>query len=402
MTRVEIQDISIRYGTEWVVNDASLEIDPGEIFFLLGPSGCGKTTLLRTIAGLKRPAMGEILFNGRPMNVVPTHERNVGFVFQNYALWPHMNVYENISYGLITRGVSKDEIRARITPIMSMLGIDGLENRAPGELSGGQQQRVAVARAVVIEPDVLLMDEPLSNLDARLRAEMRRDLKDVIRRLGLTTIYVTHDQHEALSMGDRIALMQDGRIEQIGPPKELYVYPETEFAATFIGEANVLEATATGRTDLGFNAKTAAGVIEVARGGQHKRGTDVRLIIRPEDIEIGSGLQRDNIMGGRVADIEFGGGFDEVLVELRAGVMLRGIRKVAIGDPLKLGQTVEIGFDAEAVKPFLVPSEIEDNEDVVDEANNEQVMPKDNPDTESNDTTEDSDAASNDKDEDVK
>ena len=351
MIRVEIQDISVRYGALWAVRDVTAEIEPGEIFFLLGPSGCGKTTLLRAVAGLSRPAMGEILFNGRPMNTVPVHERKIGFVFQNYALWPHLTVAENVAYGLETRKVDAEAQKPRVATALSMLGLTGLEGRYPGELSGGQQQRVAVARAIVVEPDVLLMDEPLSNLDARLRAEMRRELKGLVRRLGVTTIYVTHDQREALSMADRVAVMKDGRLVQCAPPRVLYESPADEFVASFVGEANALDVEVTDVADDSVEVHHALGTMRAAKGAaQFARGDAARLLVRPEDVLIGSGLQGDTILTGKVVDISFAGGTEEVTVELPGTVRVRATRALGGADPLEPGETVEVAFTADRAR----------------------------------------------------
>ncbi len=355
MTRVEIQYISVRYGALWAVRDVSVDIEPGELFFLLGPSGCGKTTLLRAVAGLTRPAMGEVLFNGRPMVTVPAHERNVGFVFQNYALWPHLTVAENVAYGLVTRKLEKEVIDSRVEAALSMLGLSGLEDRSPAKLSGGQQQRVAVARAVVIEPDVLLMDEPLSNLDAQLRAEMRRELKALIRRLGVTTIYVTHDQREALSMADRVAVMREGRVVQCAAPGELYSSPASEFVASFVGEANAIEGTVIGLADDGFKVKTAAGVLRGVAAGTFRQGDPVRVLVRPEDVTVGAGIDYDdgdNLLRGSVVDVAFLGGFEEVLVDLGHGLRIRALRARAGAQAFDLGEGVEVAFAVERAKVF--------------------------------------------------
>ncbi len=355
MKRVEIQDISVRYGAHWAVRDVTLDIEPGEMFFLLGPSGCGKTTLLRAVAGLSRPAMGEILVDGRPMNTVPPHERGIGFVFQNYALWPHMTVEENVAYGLVARKVEREAIVSRVETALAMLGLGGLGERHPGELSGGQQQRVAVARAIVIEPDVLLMDEPLSNLDARLRSEMRRELKALIRRLGVTTIYVTHDQREALSMADRVAVMRDGGVVQCDAPGELYSDPATEFVASFVGEANTIEGEVAGLADGGFKVKTAAGVLKGVAAGTFRQGDPVRVLVRPENVTVGAGIDYDdgdNLLRGTIMDIAFLGGFEEVLVDLGRGLRIRSLRARAGATAFELGEGVEVAFAAERAKVF--------------------------------------------------
>jgi len=356
VVRVEIQSIAVRYGTFWAVKEVSLEIEPGEIFFLLGPSGCGKTTLLRAVAGLSRPAMGEVLFNGRPMNTVPVHEKNVGFVFQNYALWPHLTVAENVAYGLTTRGVDKESQKSRVATALSMLSLSGLEERYPGELSGGQQQRVAVARAVVVEPDVLLMDEPLSNLDARLRAEMRTELKALIRRLGVTTIYVTHDQREALSMADRVAVMRDGAIVQCASPRALYDEPANEFVASFVGETNVFEGEVKRVDDDIVEVKTPFEVLKATKGSlEVAKGDAVHVLVRPEDIAVGAALQGSNIVGGRVTDIAFAGGIEEVFVEVQGAVRVHVMRSLKDAETLELGETVEVAFDADRARLFKSP-----------------------------------------------
>lgn len=363
MVRVEIQGLSCRYGDVWAVRDVSLEVEPGEIFFLLGPSGCGKTTLLRAVAGLVKPAAGEVLFNSHPMGTVPAHKRNIGFVFQNYALWPHMTVAENVEYGLVTRRVGRSARASRVEAALKMLDLTGLEERHPGELSGGQQQRVAVARAVVIEPDVLLMDEPLSNLDARLRAEMRRELKALVRRLGVTTIYVTHDQREALSMADRIAVMREGSIVQHAPPRVLYTTPESEFVASFVGEANILDgevvqvvAERYGDYDEHYEVVTSSARFMVAAAGEFKKGDKVKLLIRPEDLLVGpAGSATENALEGRIVDEAYLGGIEEIVVELPGATRLRVVR-IASGDEghIELGDTVELSVPASQIRLFKV------------------------------------------------
>ena len=230
-----------RYGDFQAVNGISLTIQPGEFFTLLGPSGCGKTTLLRMIAGFNTVDGGTISFDDRVINSVPAHKRDIGMVFQNYAIFPHLNVSENVAYGLKARKVPNAEIGPRVQEALKMVQIDHLATRKPNELSGGQQQRVALARAFVIEPSVLLMDEPLSNLDAKLRVQMRTTIKKLQRRLGITTVYVTHDQEEALAISDRIAVMKDGNIMQVGSPEEIYRKPANPFVANFIGVSNFMD-----------------------------------------------------------------------------------------------------------------------------------------------------------------
>src|SRR6059058_5957216 len=247
--RVSIRNLIKRFGKTAVLQDISLEIASQELFFLLGPSGCGKTTLLRLIAGFYQPDAGQLFFGDKPMSGVPPHRRNAGMVFQNYALWPHLTVAENVAYGLEVRAVSASEKKQRVAEALGIVQMEKYADRAPNELSGGQQQRVALARALVIKPDVLLLDEPLSNLDARLRLEMREEIRRIHAQTKITTIYVTHDQKEALSLADRIAVMRQGQIEQIGAPRSLYRAPANRFVADFIGETNWLPAEVLGQSD---------------------------------------------------------------------------------------------------------------------------------------------------------
>ena len=242
MSHAVIIDKAVKtYGDFTAVNGISLTINQGEFFTLLGPSGCGKTTLLRMIAGFNTVDGGEIRFDDQVINNLPAHKRDIGMVFQNYAIFPHLNVADNVAYGLKARHVAKNEIPPRVEEALKMVQIDQLKKRQPNELSGGQQQRVALARAFVIEPGVLLMDEPLSNLDAKLRVQMRTTIKKLQRRLGITTIYVTHDQEEALAISDRIAVMNQGNIMQIGTPEEIYRKPANPFVANFIGVSNFID-----------------------------------------------------------------------------------------------------------------------------------------------------------------
>jgi len=242
MAEVRLTDIVKRFGTFTAVHRMSLDIPEGSFVTLLGPSGCGKTTTLRMIAGLLDPTEGEIAIKGRRINDVPIHKRNLGLVFQNYALFPHKTVAENVGFGLRYRKVSRVEMERRVHEALELVQLPHLAHRYPAALSGGQQQRIALARAIVIEPDVLLLDEPLSALDANLRENMRVELKNIQKRIGVTSVFVTHDQSEALAMSDQIIVMSDGRIEQVGPPEEVYNTPASEFVARFLGAANILPA----------------------------------------------------------------------------------------------------------------------------------------------------------------
>ncbi|WP_258083871.1 ABC transporter ATP-binding protein [Thermococcus thermotolerans] len=245
MVEVRLEGITKRFGDFEAVKDLTLTIKDGEFLVLLGPSGCGKTTTLRMISGLETPSEGKIYFGDRDVTYLPPKDRNISMVFQSYAVWPHMKVFENIAFPLRVKKYPEDEIKRRVKWAAELLQIEELLDRYPGQLSGGQRQRVAVARAIVVEPDVLLMDEPLSNLDAKLRVAMRAEIKKLQTKLKVTTIYVTHDQVEAMTMGDRIAVMNQGRLLQIGPPTEVYLKPNSVFVGTFIGapEMNLLDAT---------------------------------------------------------------------------------------------------------------------------------------------------------------
>ena len=245
MSAVTLKDIVKRFGTLTAVHRTTLEIPEGAFLTLLGPSGCGKTTNLRMIAGLLDPTEGEILIGGKRVNDVPIHKRNLGLVFQNYALFPHKTVSENVAFGLKYRDIPKSEIPGKVQAALDLVQLPHMGDRYPKELSGGQQQRIALARAIVIEPDVLLLDEPLSALDANLREDMRVELKRIQERIGVTTVFVTHDQSEALAMSDLIVVMSEGRVEQVGKPEEVYNTPASEFVANFLGASNILSAKCT-------------------------------------------------------------------------------------------------------------------------------------------------------------
>src|SRR5699024_2017263 len=237
---VELRDVAKRYGDFTALQRSDLSVPEGSFVTFVGPSGCGKTTTLRMIAGLAAPSEGDILIRGRRINDVPIHQRNLGLVFQNYALFPHKSVFDNIAFGLKYRKVAKGDITRRVREALELVRLPKVEDRLPSQLSGGQQQRIALARAIVIEPDVLLLDEPLSALDANLREEMRVELKHIQRELGIATIFVTHDQSEALALSDKVVVMNQGSIEQTGTPEEVYNDPTTEFVAAFLGHSNIL------------------------------------------------------------------------------------------------------------------------------------------------------------------
>ena len=277
---IEIDNVTKAYQNTVVIEGLSATIQPGEFFTLLGPSGCGKTTLLRMIIGFNSIEAGEIRVDGKRINDIPTNKRNMGMVFQNYAVFPHMDVRDNVAYGLKNRGVGKTERYERVDEILRLVKIDQYANRMPAQLSGGQQQRVALARAIVIQPDVLLMDEPLSNLDAKLRVEMRNVIKRIQHEVGITTVYVTPDQEEALAISDRIAVMNGGVIQQIGTPKFIYQRPANEFVSGFIGLSNFVDASyKDGVIDFGNFYRVPLKLSDAA-------GSEVRAAIRPEEFII--------------------------------------------------------------------------------------------------------------------
>ena len=278
---IHVDNVTKAYGKNIVIQGLSAEIRPGEFFTLLGPSGCGKTTLLRMIIGFNTIEGGEIRVNDKVINNIPTNKRNMGMVFQNYAVFPHMSVRDNVAYGLKTRRVPRAERYKKADEILKLVRIDQYADRMPAQLSGGQQQRVALARAIVIEPEVLLMDEPLSNLDAKLRVEMRNVIKQIQHQIGITTVYVTHDQEEALAISDRIAVMNDGVIQQIGTPKHIYQRPANEFVSTFIGLSNLLDADCRDNT-LVFGDQYRVPVKTLREGASGK----VHVAVRPEEFVI--------------------------------------------------------------------------------------------------------------------
>lgn len=291
--KVRLEAIRKSYGKTIALQNIGLEIEEGEFFFLLGPSGCGKTTLLRLLAGFEEADSGRILFDGREMKGVPPEKRNSGMVFQNYALWPHMTVGENVAFGLEVRGVSSKECLSRVQEALDLVHLGEYIGRRPVQLSGGQQQRVALARALVIRPELVLLDEPLSNLDARLRLEMRSEIRSLIKDLGHTAVYVTHDQKEALAMADRCAILRDGNIEQIGTPKELYCQPANRFTAEFLGETNFLAAQVLEKeSGSGLYLLKLKDLDLTWRGASNQPLTgsqQVLVSIRPEAIRISEG-----------------------------------------------------------------------------------------------------------------
>ncbi len=347
---VKFEGIYKRYGKVVAVEKMDLEIAEGSLVTLLGPSGCGKTTLLRMIAGLEEPTAGNIYVKGKRINDVPIHRRNLGMIFQNYALFPHKTIFENVAFGLKYRDVSKTEIRSRVTRALEMVRLPGVENRYPSQLSGGQQQRIALARAIVIEPDVLLMDEPLSALDENLREEMRQEIENLQQMIGVTTIFVTHDQREALSMSDKIVVMSAGRKLQEGPPEEVYNAPVNHFVADFLGHSNFIEgrtcASASGRVRVRLES---GGEILAASDRTWPDDTPVEIVVRAQKIDImpaGATPPTDevNTFAGTVAAISYMGGEVRYFVDLEAGFQLQVIH-MAREEILRKGRRVALCID---------------------------------------------------------
>lgn len=285
-TPIELVGLSKWFGKTRAVDDVSLTIEGGKLFFLLGPSGCGKTTLLRLIAGFMEPTKGSIRFGARDVTRLPPNKRNAGMVFQSYALWPHMSVHENVEFGLKSRKVPRVERRARVDRALDAVQMLDKAERKPTQLSGGQQQRVALARALVVEPDVLLLDEPLSNLDAKLRNELREEIRRICRATDVTAVYVTHDQKEALSMADGMAVMSSGKIMQVGGPRELYERPRDRFVADFMGATNMFEGTIAERNGSGVVVRTGVGALRVAASGNPPTTGVVHCMVRPESVRL--------------------------------------------------------------------------------------------------------------------
>src|ERR1700704_1784615 len=282
---IEVTNVAKRYGASLAVSDVSFGVEQGHVLSLLGPSGCGKTTVMRMIAGLIAPSAGSIAIKGKPVNQIPVHKRNVGMLFQNYALFPHLDVAHNIAFGLEMRKVAKAEALRRAQAALAMVRLDAFGTRYPHQLSGGQQRRFALARARVIEPSVLLLDEPFGALDKKLRENMQIEMRQLQRRLGITTLMVTHDQDEALTLSDRIAVMYAGRIEQLGTPTEIYERPVSRFVASFIGTSNFFRGRVTGRNGGSYLVESNDGV-KLALNGTPPKEPDVTVALRPEGIQL--------------------------------------------------------------------------------------------------------------------
>lgn len=346
---IKINHALKKYNDFVAIPDLSLEINPGEFFTLLGPSGCGKTTLLRMIAGFNSIEGGEFYFGDRLINNLDPAKRNIGMVFQNYAIFPHLTVRKNVAFGLQNRKLPKEEIKEKTDKFMELMKISDYANRLPEKLSGGQQQRVALARALAIEPDVLLMDEPLSNLDAKLRVEMREVIKEIQNRLGITTVYVTHDQEEAMAISDRIAVMNGGVIQQIGTPKALYQRPSNKFVATFIGRSNILPATIKGNNTLVFENGYEVVMNNLVSAVD---GQKVCVSVRPEEFVIQGESASSNGLKGKVLYSTFLGLNTHYVVEVENGLRAEIIQESQIDDIIKNGTVINLVMKAEKINVF--------------------------------------------------
>ena len=358
MARIEVRGVVKRFGRTVALRGVDLEVRDGEFFAILGPSGCGKTTLLRVIAGFEIPDEGRIIFDGEDVTTLPPDKRGTVMVFQNWALWPHMTVYENIAFGLKLRKLPREEIDRRVKWVLELLGLRGLENRYPGQLSGGQQQRVALARALAVQPRVLLLDEPLSNLDAKLRLKLRGELKSLQRRLGITMVYVTHDQEEAMSLADRIALMRDGMIEQVGTPEELYRRPGTLFTAVFLGRTSLLLGRVEDANSDTVAVRIGEEVIEAVNHGLG-RGDEAAVAVKAEGARLSAPPRgRYTRIRGEVAVSMYLGAFNELRLRIpgsRHEVMLDLPPDI---EPPELGTIVEAYVPLENIHAFPVDEKV--------------------------------------------
>ena len=364
MTVLEISHVTKRFGDFVAVNDVSLSVDKGRILSLLGPSGCGKTTTLRIVSGFETPDEGSILISGKDVKGKRPYERNVGLLFQDYALFPHMSVFQNVSYGLKNRGYEKKRIPARVNEMLELVKLTGFDNRRPAQLSGGQQQRVALARALAINPEVVLLDEPLSALDAKLRQELRIELKEILSAVGATTIVVTHDQEEAMSLGDSVIVMSEGRIMQQGRPTEIYADPKTKFVAEFIGRSNWFTGRLGGAVTEGVREFTTAEghrLLVPRPDGPASGSGGYEICIRPERIAIDTGesgkvaIGPVNRLSGTVRDIAHLGADIHLVIEVEGGRRIT-MTEHYLGQPLEqAGEEIDLIFRPEDC--IIVPAD---------------------------------------------
>jgi putative spermidine/putrescine transport system ATP-binding protein len=346
MADVVMQELRRTYGAVIALDRVDVQIPSGELLALLGPSGCGKTTALRLVAGFERPTVGRVLIGGRDVTAVPASRRAVGMVFQAYSLFPTMTALRNVEFGLRVRRVAASERRRRARELLELVGLAEAADRYPHQLSGGMQQRVALARALAIEPRVLLLDEPLSALDAKVRVQLRDEIRRLQSELGITTIYVTHDQEEALSVSDRVAVMKEGRIEQIGPPATIYSEPETPFVAEFIGTVNRIEAVvADGNGTVGVGDR----FFRLPAASGRRAGERVLVLVRPETVSVGDSLNGSSVrIEGALSTSTFLGATTRMRIATPLGELAADIRSA--GSPLPAGSPMTIGFEPESAR----------------------------------------------------
>lgn len=343
---IELVNVSKQFGTVAAVDDVSFSIEKGEFFSLLGPSGCGKTTLLRLLSGFERPTKGEVYIDGKRMTDTPPYMRPTNLVFQQLSLFPHMNVFKNIAFGLEMKGVTKPKIRKSVREMLSLVQLEGFEDRSIRQLSGGQQQRVAIARALVNKPTVVLLDEPLGSLDLKLRNQMQLELKRIQEEVGTTFVYVTHDQGEAITMSDSIAVMCNGRIQQIGKSDDIYENPKTKFVASFIGETNLIKAEVRKFRDNNCEVSAKDLILKVRTDQPVQKGQEVYISLRPEKIQLAEKLdQLDNILDAKVTNIIYQGLMSLYTVEIENCLKLSVIlQNIEIRKELQRGSMVQVGW----------------------------------------------------------
>ncbi|HEX8737726.1 MAG TPA: ABC transporter ATP-binding protein [Pyrinomonadaceae bacterium] len=358
---VSVQSVSKSFGATMVLEDINFDVDEGETVVLLGASGSGKTTILRVIAGLEKPDSGRVILHGKDVTELPARERGVGVIFQSYALFPKMNVEQNIGYGLRLRRRPKSEIKETIDGLIELIGLEEHRRKHPSQLSGGQQQRVAIARALAYKPEVLLFDEPFGALDAQIRTRLRREIRALLKKINVPSIFITHDQEEALELGDRIAVLNAGRLEQIGTPYEVYNQPATEYVATFVGAANLLLGVVRGRQ---FEVENVS--LEIEDQTNFRDGQSVKVVFRPEDVFLRKPenltQHYQKLSEGTVEEINFVGAFERVVVRLdlstRQPIIVTRPKTETTAFPLRIGQHVTIGLVRFRILPnFTLASE---------------------------------------------
>jgi putative spermidine/putrescine transport system ATP-binding protein len=372
MSYLVLTDVQKRFGEFVAVESFNLAAERGEFVSFLGPSGCGKTTTLRMIAGFEQPTTGRITIDGRDVTYVAPNQRNVGMVFQSYALFPNMTVADNVGFGLRVRKRPADQIRKRVTELLDIVNLGEKGTRYPYQLSGGQQQRVALARALAFEPQVLLLDEPLSALDAKIRVALRHEIRSIQRQLGITTVYVTHDQEEALSLSDRVVVMSEGRMEQVGTPFEIYNFPTTAFVASFVGTLNVLPGVV---VNASAGELTVAGQpVKLVATFEGTSGREVKVALRPEMVSLGQGATGENHLTGKVTDVSFLGSIVRIRVGLAGPngsdgptVVLDEFNEPTLKLP-NLGDTATVNFPQEGPLVLDAKAPVESVEELIAEA----------------------------------